>query len=129
MVVTLYHFPPSAPSRSALLAARAAGVEVDIQEVNLFAKEQLNENFVKINPQHTVPTLVDGDFVLWDSHAIGSYLVETYCKDDRLYPKDPKKKAVVDQRLYFDIGTLYPRIRAICVSLCNTFCFPCLSCL
>jgi glutathione S-transferase len=57
---------------------------------------------------------VDGDFTVWDSHAIGPYLVRTYGKDDTMYPKDPKQKAVVDQRLYFDCGTLYPRIRQIC---------------
>lgn len=115
MGVTIYHFPPSAPSRSALLAAKAVGVDVDVQIVNLFAKEQLQESFVKINPQHTVPTLVDGDFVIWDSHVIGPYLATTYGKNDDLYPKDTQKRAVVDQRLYFDCGTLYPRIRAICV--------------
>lgn len=119
MVLTLYHFPPSAPSRGALLAAKAIGVPLDVQIVNLFAKEQLQESFVKINPQHTVPTLVDGDFVLWDSHAIGAYLATSYGKDDTLYPRDPRKRAVVDQRLYFDVGTLYPRIRAICVSVCS----------
>lgn len=48
MGVTLYHFPPSGPSRGALLSAKAAGVEVDIQTINLFAKEQLNESFVKV---------------------------------------------------------------------------------
>lgn len=115
MGLTLYHFPPSGPSRAALLAAKAVGVDVDVQIVNLFAKEQLQENFVKINPQHTVPTLVDGDFIVWDSHVIGPYLATTYGKNDGLYPKDPQKRALVDQRLYFDCGTLYPRIRAICV--------------
>lgn len=115
MVLTLYHFPPSAPSRGALLAARAIGVDIDIQIVDLFAKEQLQPDFLKVNPQHTIPTLVDGDFTVWDSHAIGPYLAKTYGKEDTLYPSDPKKKAIVDQRLYFDCGTFYPRVRQICV--------------
>ncbi|KRT85781.1 Glutathione S-transferase, partial [Oryctes borbonicus] len=114
MSVTLYHFPKSAPSRAALLVARALGLDVDIQIIDLTIKEQLKSEFTKINPQHTVPTLVDGDFTLWESKAIAAYLVRTYAKDDSLYPEDPIKKALVDQRLYFDIGTLYPRIRAIC---------------
>lgn len=48
MGVTLYHFPPSAPSRCALLVAKAVGIDVDVQEVNLFSKEQLNPDFVKV---------------------------------------------------------------------------------
>nr|QFU14631.1 glutathione S-transferase GSTd1 [Dendroctonus armandi] len=114
MVLTLHHFPPSAPSRAALLTAKAIGLDIDIQIVNLFKKEQLSEEFIKINPQHTIPTLVDGDFIVWDSHAIGPYLATVYGKDPTFYPTDVKKRAIVDQRLYFDCGTLYPRIRAIC---------------
>jgi len=113
MGVTLYHFPFSGPSRAALLAAKAVGLDLDVHTVDLLAKEQLKPDFLKVNPQHTVPTLVDSDFVVWDSHAIGPYLVNTYGKDDSLYPKDPRKKAIVDQRLQFDCGTLYPRLRKI----------------
>ncbi|XP_057660257.1 glutathione S-transferase 1-like [Diorhabda carinulata] len=111
---TLYHFPLSGPSRGAYLAAKAAGVDVDLQIVDLFKKEQYSEEFIKINPQHTVPTLIDGDFSIWDGHAIAGYLATVYAKDANLYPKDPKRKALVDQRLYFDCGTLYPCIRQIC---------------
>lgn len=62
-----------------------------------------------MNHQHTIPTIRDGDFVLWESRAILGYLVNKYGKDDQYYPVDPVKRAVVDQRLYFDMGTLYQR--------------------
>ncbi|XP_063626844.1 glutathione S-transferase 1-like [Cydia splendana] len=112
----LYHFPVSGPSRGALLAARAIGVPVKIQIVNLFQKEQLKEDFLKVNPQHCVPTLDDDGFVIWESRAIACYLADKYGKDedDTLYPKDLKQRAVVNQRLYFDASSLYVKIRAIC---------------
>lgn len=71
-----------------------------------------------MNPQHTIPTLVDDDgFVLWDSHAIMPYLVSKYGKDDSLYPKDLKKRAVIDQRLHFDSNVLFLSGAKIIVSL------------
>jgi len=57
------------------------------------------------------------------SHAIASYLVRSYASDDSLYPQDPKQKAVVDQRLYFDAGILFRRLRDICVSINVASCF------
>lgn len=51
----------------------------------------------------------DNGFALWESRAIQVYLVEKYGKDDSLYPKDVQKRALINQRLYFDMGTLYQR--------------------
>lgn len=85
--------------------------------MNLWKKEQLDADFVKINPQHCVPTIDHGGFVLWESRAIATYLADVkYPNGNALYPKDVQKRAVVNQRLQFDAGVLYPRIRSICVS-------------
>lgn len=91
--------------------------QFQIREINLLKKEQLSEEFLKINPQHCLPTLVDDGFVMWESRPIAIYLVEKNFPDGHpLYPKDVKQRALINQRLQFDASTLYQRIRAICVS-------------
>ncbi|KMZ04012.1 glutathione S transferase D1 [Drosophila simulans] len=102
-----YYLPGSSPCRSVIMTAKAVGVELNKKLLNLQAGEHLKPEFLKINPQHTIPTLVDNGFALWESRAIQVYLVEKYGKTDSLYPKCPKKRAVINQRLYFDMGTLY----------------------
>jgi glutathione S-transferase len=62
-----------------------------------------------MNPQHTVPTFVDGELILCESKAIGQYLADQYGTDDSLYPKDPTERALVNQRLFFDV-TLFSTI-------------------
>ena len=45
-----------------------------------------------------------------------TYLANKYGKDDSLYPKDAQTRAIVEQRLYFDMGTLYHRFGEYVVS-------------
>ncbi|XP_025833960.1 uncharacterized protein LOC108742618 [Agrilus planipennis] len=118
MAPTLYHSEHSAPSRSVLLTAKELGLKLNLKVLDLANGEQLQPEFLKLNPQHTVPTLVEENgFAIWESHAINSYLVKKYGKNDSLYPKDLKKKAVVDQRLYFDSGTLVQRFSTLIKNL------------
>lgn len=65
--------------------------------------------YFQLNPQHCVPTIVDDGFVLWESRAILLYLVQQYAKDDSLYPECPETRAIINQRMQFDLGTLYQR--------------------
>ncbi|XP_011558969.2 glutathione S-transferase 1-like [Plutella xylostella] len=107
--IDLYEMPSSAPCRAVRLTARALGVPVNLHLVDLMAGEHLKPEFTKINPQHTIPTIVDDGFTLWESRTIMRYLVNKYGKGTSLYPEEPKARALVDQRLDFDLGTLYDR--------------------
>ncbi|XP_011193469.2 glutathione S-transferase 1-1 [Zeugodacus cucurbitae] len=103
----LYYFPGSAPCHAVILTAKNLGIELNKKFVDLMARENMSAEFAKINPQQVVPTLVDNGFTVWESRAIMVYLVQKYGKDDSLFPKCPKKQAIINQRLYFDMGTLY----------------------
>lgn len=58
-------------------------------------------------------------FVKWFafSRAILAYLVSAYSKDDTLYPRDIRMRALVDQRIHFDLGTLYARLSDYMVNI------------
>ncbi len=72
----LYFHPASYNSRRALVVAHAVGVPVELVLVDLFTGEQRSPAYLALNPNGLVPTLVDGDVVLWESTAVAHYLAE-----------------------------------------------------
>ncbi|NP_001108464.1 glutathione S-transferase epsilon 5 [Bombyx mori] len=116
MVLTLYKLDASPPVRSVYMVIEALKIrDVEYVDVNLLEGSHLKEEFLKMNPQHTIPLLKDDDFLIWDSHAISGYLISVYGADDSLYPNEPKKRALIDQRLHFDSGILFPALRGVAV--------------
>jgi glutathione S-transferase len=89
------------------MTAEVLGVEYDYKTTNIMAGDNKKPEFLAINPMHNIPALKDGDFCLNESRAIAGYLVNKYGKDDSLYPKDAEARAIVDQRMYFDMGAFY----------------------
>lgn len=67
----------------------------------------MTPEFLKMNPEHNIPTVVDGDLNMNESRAVAAYLVNKYADNDKLYPKDATLRYKVDKLLYFDMGVFY----------------------
>lgn len=115
--LVLYFISPSPPSRAVLLLLRHLGLDVDVKVVQLHDGEQFKEDFLRLNPAHEVPVLVDGDFSLPESRAILAYLVNSRAPNSNLYPTEPKARAIVDHRLSYD-HVLFTRSTIFYVSMC-----------
>ncbi|KAF9408155.1 hypothetical protein HW555_012062 [Spodoptera exigua] len=112
MALKLFKMDASPPVRAVYMVIEALKLpEVKYVETDLLNDDHLKDDFLKINPQHTIPHLTDGDFQLSDSHAIITYLINKYGNNSDLYPNDPQKRAMIDQKLHFDSGILYPALR------------------
>ncbi|XP_031347674.1 glutathione S-transferase 1-like [Photinus pyralis] len=109
MVLKLFYDDVCPTSRAVLLTVRALDLAIDLQEVNFFSKEQ-NSELIKLNPLERLPTLVDDELVISDGHAICAYLVAKFGSNSNLYPQELNKRAVVDEKLYFNSNVLLPRL-------------------
>uniref|UniRef100_A0A1Q3FS93 glutathione transferase n=1 Tax=Culex tarsalis TaxID=7177 RepID=A0A1Q3FS93_CULTA len=108
----LYYLNISPPCWAVMMVGRELGVSFNLKEISPTTDDPLFKEIVKFNPQRQVPTLVDGNLAIGESRAMLRYLMAAYSgsEDHPLYPKDPKARAVVESRLDFDLGMLYPRI-------------------
>jgi glutathione S-transferase len=93
------------------MTAALVSQDLNTKPLDLMKGEQNTPEFLAINPQHCVPTVVDGEVKLWESRAIMRYIVSKKAgADSDLYPvNDLPLRAKIDQLLDYDIGTLYAR--------------------
>jgi len=106
---TLNILTPSVNNLSARIFVRAAGL--DFEEVDVWGKTTSAEYLDKY-PAHLTPMLeADGlpRGTLGESCAIMAYLCNQHGLD-RFYPTDPGARAMVDNAMFYLIGTFYPLI-------------------
>ncbi|SHE54529.1 Glutathione S-transferase [Kaistia soli DSM 19436] len=72
-----------------------------------------------MNPNGLVPTLKDGEFVLWESNAIVRYLAARYAPGD-LAATDPGERALADRWMDWTSSTIAPAIAPIIWGLLRT---------
>lgn len=83
-----------------------------------FGKNRTPE-FLALNPNGLVPTLQDGDLVLWESNTILRYLVRQYDKSKRL-PTDIASQYQSEKWMDWQLGTMWPSLRVTFLGLTRT---------
>jgi glutathione S-transferase len=64
------------------------------------------ESYLKMNPNGKVPTLVDGEVVIWESNTILRYLCNKLPGGTPLYPADPAARSRVERWMDWQLASL-----------------------
>jgi glutathione S-transferase len=104
---TLNILKPSVNNLTARIFVRAAGL--DFEELDVWGKTTTPE-FLEKYPAHLTPMLEEEELpkgALGESCAIMQYLCNKHGLD-QFYPRDPGERAMVDNAMFYLIGTFYP---------------------
>lgn len=100
--IRFLHHPTSQPCRAVLQLLLETGIPFEEEVVNLMDGDNEQQSFKeKYNPTGQVPILCDGDFVVWESAAIGFYLSEKYNIPDHWFGATVQQRASVQQYLHW----------------------------
>jgi glutathione S-transferase len=111
-MLKIYATPLSANGRKVLAVSRELGLNAEIHIVNVYRGEGRTAEYLAINPTGKIPTLVDGDFTLFESNAILIYLAEGLGKN-RLWSTDPKPRGRIAQWLFWESAHWQPSLIAL----------------
>jgi glutathione S-transferase len=101
MPFTLYNAPQSTCSQRVRFVLNAKGLPFDEVRLDLLAGDQLKPEYLKMNPNGVVPTLVhDGEIVI-DSNVITEYLDEVEPDPVSFTPEEPVLRARMRTLMHF----------------------------
>ncbi len=92
----------------ASVALEEMGIPYSVHAISLSKGEQKQDDFLKLNPNGRIPTIVDRDadnFAVFESGAILIYLAE---KSGKFLPTDARGRSRVIQWLMFQMGGIGP---------------------
>ena len=102
------------------LALKEAGAQFDIRPINLAKKEQMSEEYLKINPKHRVPVLVIDGEPLTENVSILLWIDHNFPHAD-LLPKQSMHRAHAVSFLAWCASSIHPALtpNALPQRFCN----------
>lgn len=93
-MIEVYYAPPSIYGRKVLAVLLEKDLDFEIKPLSFKTQDYLQPEYLKLNPNGEVPTIVDEDRVIYESTTIGEYLDEEY-PEPPLMPAGPYERAQV----------------------------------
>jgi glutathione S-transferase len=108
----LHGFVMSPNTRRARWMLEECGAEYAFVDVDLMSGEHRGDAYRALNPTSRVPTLVDGDLVLWESNAILEYLAAKH-PAARLGGENPREIGEIARWTFMNAAHLSPNVARI----------------
>src|SRR5579883_2330376 len=105
----LYMTAMSPNVRRVRLTAAVLGLQLEEKKLDFTKGEHKNPEYLALNPNGAVPTLVDGDFVLTESRAMMQYLASRK-PESGLLPRDEQARADVTRWQFWDSSHFSPQL-------------------
>jgi glutathione S-transferase len=102
MTIELYVFPPSPRAFKVMAVANHLGLDTTIHFVDLLKGNHKTPEYSALNPNMRMPTLKEGDYVLWESGAIAQYLAGKK-PESGLLPRDERGRLDVTRWQFWDV--------------------------
>ena len=113
----LYADPITVNCRKALAGLDLIGAQHELVHVDYFSGEHRGEAYRQLNPNASLPSLVDGDFVLWESNAILAYAADK-AGNTAVYPTDMRTRADIHRWLLWEAAHWFPSCYVYLVEHC-----------
>lgn len=89
-----------------LFALEEMGVKYDREDYGRLFENTKTDEYLAMNPTAKVPTLIDGDTVIWESNTILRYLADSYGKGST--GATPAARAEVERWMDFVLAAVNP---------------------
>ena len=113
----IYADPITVNCRKVLAGLDLIGAPYELQYVDYFKSEQKDAAYTSVNPNASLPAMVDGDFVLWESNAILQYAADKV-GNDAAYPRDLKTRADINRWMLWESSSWFPSCYVFLVENC-----------
>jgi glutathione S-transferase len=113
----IYADPITVNCRKVLAGLKMMDVPYELVHVDYFTAQQKTDWYKAVNPNESVPAMVDGDFTLWESNAILAYAAEKHARY-AFYPTDYKTRADIHRWMQWEGSAWFPSAYIYLVENC-----------